>query len=123
MALEIIAIALALVLVFVIYLYRRAWSQNRRLASIIESLSFDKKSMSVKYGKMTEQFIPFLDSYPYSKENFRFIGTPIDGVQFEDDKIIFVEFKTGDSRLSARQESIKGLVENKKVEFREVRMK
>jgi predicted Holliday junction resolvase-like endonuclease len=43
-------------------------------------------------------------------------------VQFEPDRIVFVEFKTGSSRLSAKQKDIKDLVLNKKVEFREVRM-
>ncbi len=123
MALEIISILLALFLVFVIYLYKRVWDENKRLASIIENLNFDKKSLSVKYGKISEQFFPFMEAYPYNKENFRFIGSPIDGVQFEDDKVVFIEFKTSDSRLSAKQESIKALVKNKKVEFEEIRIK
>lgn len=72
---------------------------------------------------MSEQFIPFLKSYPYDPQNFRFIGTPIDGVQFENDKIIFVEFKTGNSRLSKKQENVKKLLGEKKVNFEEMRMK
>jgi predicted Holliday junction resolvase-like endonuclease len=72
---------------------------------------------------MTEQFMPFMKDYPYDAQNFRFLGTPIDGVQFNDDGIVFVEFKSGDSRLSAKQKAIKDLVLNKKVEFREVRMR
>jgi predicted Holliday junction resolvase-like endonuclease len=71
---------------------------------------------------MTEQFLPFLNNYPYSPSNFRFIGNPIDGLQFEDDKIVFVEFKTNKSNLSKKQEKIKELVDKKKVEFLEVRI-
>lgn len=85
-------------------------------------LRFEKRSMSGKYGRMTEQFLPFLKGYPYDEQNFRFIGSPIDGVQFEDDKIVMVEFKTGDSRLTEKQRRIRELVERKRVEFEEIRM-
>jgi len=123
MLFETISMVLVIVLIVVIYLFRRTKSHVNFLESIVKDLHFDKKSMSVKYGKMTEQFIPFMGSYPYNSQHFRFLGSPIDGVQFEDDKVIFVEFKTGDSRLSAKQEMIKKLVEDKKVEFREIRVK
>lgn len=88
----------------------------------LRKLSFLKKSLSSKYGKMTEQFLPFLENYPYDEQNFRFIGSPIDGIQFEDDKIIFVEFKVGDSKLTEREKKIKEQVERKKVEFEEFRI-
>ena len=122
MVLETVSLAAVLVLAFVLYMYKRAWDENRRLSRVIEGLHFDKKSLSVKHGKVSEQFMPFMQSYPYNKENFRFIGSPIDGMQFEDDRVVFVEFKTGDSRLSAKQESVKSLVNDKKVEFREIRI-
>ena len=71
---------------------------------------------------MTEQFLPFLDDYPYDPQDFRFLGTPIDGVQFEDDKVVLTEFKTAGSQLSVRQKSIRRLVEEGKVEFEEHRI-
>ena len=71
---------------------------------------------------MTEQFLPFLKDYPYNEQNFRFIGSPIDGVQFEDDKIVLVEFKVGGSNLTGKQKRIKELVEKKKVKFEEIRL-
>lgn len=82
-----------------------------------------KISQSVKYGKIAEQFIPFIDYYPYDSSGFRFIGTPIDGVQFEEDRVVFVEFKTANSKLSQKQKRIRELVENKKVEFKEFNIK
>lgn len=97
-------------------------SKNRRLKDELEDLSFKKQSLSSKYGKMTEQFLPFLEGYPYNPQNFRFIGTPIDGIQFEDDKIVFIEFKTSNSRLTEKQERIVRLVEDGKVEFEEFRI-
>ena len=76
-----------------------------------------KRSLSSLYGKITEQFAPFMKSYPFDARRFRFIGSPIDGIQFEDDRIIFVEFKAANSRLTEEQKKIKELVENKKVEW------
>ena len=77
--------------------------------------------MYVKHGKSFENLFPFMNNYPYESRNFRFIGDPIDGVSFEDNKIIFMEFKTGTSKLSEKQKKIKNLVENKKVEWKEIR--
>jgi len=107
--------AIALVfLVITIYLYKKLYFE-------IKTMQSDRQSILTSHGKSMEQFIPFLKGYPYNKENFRFLGTPIDGVQFEDDKIVFVEFKTGESRLSGRQENVKKLVGDRKVEFKEIR--
>lgn len=93
------------------------------LRSKVEELTQQKQSLSTTYGKITEQFAPFMKSYPFPPQNFRFIGSPIDGVQFEDDRIIFVEFKTNKAALSKEQRRIKKLVENKKVEWFEFHLK
>ena len=111
---ELVAV-LVLALVLVLLLYRRAWIELREL-------KFSKHSLSSKYGKMTEQFMPFIKDYPYDPQGFRFIGTPIDGIQFEPDRVVFVEFKSANGRLSVRQKDIKDLVLDKKVEFLEVRI-
>jgi len=76
-----------------------------------------KRSLSTLYGKITEQFAPFMGAYPFDARKFRFIGSPIDGIQFEDDRIIFVEIKTANSKLTEEQKRIKELVKNKKVDW------
>jgi predicted Holliday junction resolvase-like endonuclease len=110
--LQVLGIVLIVVAGFVIY----------RQHNIIDDLTSKKKSLSSKYGKMTEQFFPFLEKYPYEKNNFRFIGSPIDGIQFEDNKVIFVEFKTATSRMTTKQKKICDLVNSGKVEFREFKI-
>jgi len=57
--------------------------------------------------------------YPYNPERFRFLGGPVDGIQFEDDSIVFVRFKEGNDTCSKDQEKIKDLVENGKVQWYE----
>ncbi|HBO60123.1 TPA: hypothetical protein DD449_00345 [Candidatus Berkelbacteria bacterium] len=71
---------------------------------------------------MTEQFMPFLKDYPYDPCNFRFLGSPIDGVQFEEDKVIFIEFKTANSKMSDKQRNIADLIYRKKIDFEEHRI-
>jgi len=88
----------------------------------LENMKFAKQSQSVKYGQLTEQWIPFAKKYPYDSQNFRFIGKPVDGIAFEDNKVVFVEFKTNKSRLSENQRKIKDLVLNKKIEWLEFRI-
>ena len=108
----IILIIIILILFSFTYHYRKCFLETK----------FQKRSLSTKYGKMTEQFFPFMENYPYNENNFRFIGNPIDGIQFEDDKIIFIEFKIANGRLSLKQKNIKELIQNGKVEFKEFKI-
>ena len=80
------------------------------------------KSIYTKHGLMAEQFLPFSRQFPGDPRNFRFLGSPIDGVSFEDDKILIVEFKTGRSQLSPKQRRIKELIGSGKVYFKEIRV-
>ena len=88
----------------------------------ISDLLFNKSSSAVRFGKMSEQLMPFSGKTPFGPENFRFIGSPIDGLAFEDDSIVFCEFKSGGAVLSERQKKIKKLVEEKKVRWEEIRL-
>ena len=113
-----LAVALIVCLLALLLLYR-VWTWDR---SRLHAAQFSRQSLSTRYGKMTEQFMPFVSSFPWDPGRFRFIGSPIDGVQFEDDMIILVEFKSGGSRLSARQRRIRELVQSGRVEFKELRL-
>ena len=96
----------------------------RRINTLRDALDAEltrQKSLSATYGRITEQWFPLMDAYPYDARNFRFLGTPIDGVQFEEDRIVFVEFKANRSRLSPEQRRIKELVEEGYVYWEEFR--
>jgi predicted Holliday junction resolvase-like endonuclease len=110
-----IIIVLVIILIFLIY-------KIQGLQASFSNLQFKKGSQSVKYGKLTEQWIPFSEKFPFPSQNFRFLGNPIDGLAFNDDKIVFCEFKTNTAGLSEKQKRIKELVENKKVEWLELRI-
>ena len=95
---------------------------KRRLDSVGDQLEDERsrqRSLSTVYGRISEQWFPLMDRFPYDSQSFRFIGTPIDGIQFEEDRIIFCEFKTNQSSLSPLQRHIKGLVESGHVYWEE----
>jgi predicted Holliday junction resolvase-like endonuclease len=89
------------------------------LRDILEDERTRQRSLSTVYGRISEQWFPLMDRYPYDSQSFRFIGTPVDGIQFEEDRIVFCEFKTNQSALSPLQRQIKRLVETKQVYWEE----
>ena len=96
----------------IVLVYRRGVQPWKEQA---QTIAERKQSLSTSYGKVTEQFAPFMERYPFNWKQFRFIGSPIDGIQFNDDGIYFVEIKMATGSLSQRQRHIKHLIENKKV--------
>lgn len=110
---------LCIVLFLLVSYYIRKLSAK---TEAITELDKQKRSQSIRYGKLAEQFMPFLETYPYDPQDLRFLGTPIDGVQFTDDAIVLVEFKAAGSQLSQRQRAIKSMVESGAVRFEVHRM-
>lgn len=71
-----------------------------------------------RIGKLTsQQYHMFMKQYPYNPDNFRYLGDPIDGIQFEEDKILFVWFKTRKTIRTPEQDHIKNLLENGNVSW------
>lgn len=112
-----LAIACGILFIVVIMLARRV----RQLSEQLDTADFQQRSLSTTYGRITEQWFPLMEHYPYDPQRFRFLGTPLDGVQFEDDKIVFVEFKTNRSQLSKSQRHYRELIESGEVYFEEFR--
>jgi predicted Holliday junction resolvase-like endonuclease len=100
-----------------------AWAASTRgLRRRVRELDAGKRSQSTRYGQTMEQFAPFLAGWPWDPKGFRFLGSPVDGVQFTPDGVVFVEVKSAGSRLSPLQQAIKEQVEDGKVFWREVRI-
>jgi len=113
-----ILISFALIAVLAYFFYRKALQLEREL----NQLAFDKSSQSVKYGRISEQWIPLSEKFPFEKEKFKFLGQPIDGIVFGDDSIIFCEFKSTDTaQLNESQKKVKELVKQKKIEWFEMK--
>lgn len=95
---------------------------KRKLDTVLNILTSERsrqRSISASYGRITEQWFPLMERYPYDSANFRFLGTPIDGIQFEEDRIVLIEFKSRNAELSTTQRRLKQLVKQGKVYWEE----
>lgn len=99
------------------------WAASTKgLRRKVRELDSMKRSQSTRYGQTMEQFAPFLADWPWDPKGFRFIGSPVDGIQFTEDAVVFVEIKAAGSRLSPLQQTIKEQVQGGNVEWHEVRL-
>jgi len=86
-----------------------------------------KKSREVLTGHFSEQLAPYMPDFPYSPTECKFLGKPIDLVVFkgldskEPEEIIFVEIKSGESKLTTTERKIRDLIKDKKVSWDEYR--
>ena len=94
----------------------------QRLQEKTSTVEAQKKSSEVRLGQIAEQFFPLLGNYKYNHKTFHFLGWPCDGLQIEDDAIIFIEFKSGKARLSESQKKVRDLVAQGKVRFETFRV-
>lgn len=83
-----------------------------------------KKSSETRLGQISEHLIPFLDGCPYNPKDMHFVGNPIDYLvyDFDQGKITFVEIKSGNSKASKRQKTIKNIIKSGRVFYSEMRI-
>ena len=93
-----------------------------RLKEKNELIVSQKKSSEVKLGIIGENFMPFISAFPYDHKKFRFLANPCDGIFFGETEIVFMEFKTGNAKLSDSQKRIRDIVKSGKVRFETFRV-
>lgn len=77
-----------------------------------------KKSSEVVLGQISEVVAPFIDSFPAeNQKDVNFLGMPIDFIYFGSDEVVFIEVKSGKSRLSKKQRTIRDQIKEGKVSF------
>lgn len=87
-----------------------------------------KRSRSVIGGQFSEQLAPYLPGFNYLPTESKFIGKPLDFIVFKGldneniEKVIFVEVKSGNSKLSKTERSLKEAILNKNVEWEEYKI-
>lgn len=86
------------------------------------------KSRAVLGGQFSEQLAPYLPDFEYLPTECRFVGKPIDFLVFkgmdnkEIEEVVFVEVKSGKSKLSQSEKKLKKAIDKKKVSWREYRI-
>lgn len=122
-------IILLAVILFLGYLAGK-YVANRQWKEKVPSLREDaiKQSRAVLSGQFSEQLSPYLPDFPYKPTEARFIGKPVDFIVFRgmDEKkiseVVFVEVKSGQSKLSNVQKTLKSAVESKNVSWHEYKV-
>jgi len=113
-------ILLFMVCMYLIRLYNYQQETIKKQLDDINKLISSKKQSEVRLGQVSEHFAPLLKDFPYDSKNVRFLGSPIDFVvfEFEQEKIVFIEFKTGNSKESSRQRTVRKIIESGNVEYK-----
>src|SRR3990167_5317317 len=79
------------------------------------------KSRVVIGGQFSEQLAPYLPNFNYLPTECKFLGKPVDFLVFNgmDEKniseVVFVEVKSGKSKTTPVEKSLKDTIENKRV--------
>ena len=87
-----------------------------------------QRSLAVTAGKVHEQLVPYLPSFPWNPKDARFLGSPVDLVVFDGlsegrvRRIVFVEVKTGGAGLTGRERMVREAVREGEVEWVEMRV-
>ncbi len=132
----IIVIGISIIVIIILYIGYRIGvilgeeRAKRKLIEMEPEIRADaaKRSRAVLGGQFSEQLAPYLPDFPYNPIEVKFIGKPIDFIVFkgldekEPTEIIFVEVKSGNSKLSAQEKKLKDVIENKKVSWEEYRI-
>lgn len=91
--------------------------EYRALKEVHDRYISEKKSKEVRLGAIAETLTPFLEGFPYNPKKLRALGSPIDYIAFEDDEVVLIEVKSGNSQLGSNQRKIRDLVKEGKVRF------
>lgn len=97
------------------------WKQDHEQAIRLDAV---QRSVAVTKGKITEHILPYLPGFDLDPKDVRFLGTPIDLIAFDglnasqEVEIVFIEVKTGQSALTAREKAVRRAVEAKRVSWR-----
>jgi predicted Holliday junction resolvase-like endonuclease len=98
--------------------------KNHNLKITISQVQRSKQSSDIIRGQISEQLVPLIPDFKnkYDMKYLKFLGQPLDYIYFGDDKIVFIEVKTGNARMSKRQQKLKALINNKQVFIEEYRV-
>ncbi|MCK4730596.1 MAG: Holliday junction resolvase [Candidatus Aenigmarchaeota archaeon] len=119
---EVLYIIILILFLIIILLFYLLISRRKDIKAIRKDAI--EKSRLVLEGKFKEQLAPFLPDFNFNPTDARFLGSPIDFVIFDGaadsnvKKIVFVEVKSGKSKLTKKEEQIRDVIYNGNVEFK-----
>ena len=130
---EVILILTGLILIVLAYIIGVKIGELRREGFWKDEIQNHRKdavlrSRAVLTGQFSEQIAPYLPGFKFSPSECRFIGKPVDFIVFKGmdkkkiDEVVFVEVKTGNSKLSVQEKNLKEAIESGRVSWEEYRI-
>jgi len=122
---SLLGVALGVVIGLLAGLVYIVWWKARYTKAVRENAVL--RSHAVITGRVSEQLSPILPGFPFNPRDARFLGSPVDFVVFDglDEgalrRVVFVEVKTGEADLSARERQVRDAVQGREVEWLELR--
>lgn len=120
-----VLLGIALVLVVVAFLLGR-WLRHGEIRAHRRDAT--TRSRSVLLGEVYEKIAPFLPEFPFAARDMVFLGKGVDYIVFDGlsdgklERIVFLELKSGNSRLSKNELMIRDAIHGKKVDYQELRL-
>lgn len=101
----------------------RSFQRERQIRK--ETIRWAKNAV---YGEVYEKILPTLPNFPYAPKDMVFIGKGCDYIIFDGlsqwvlREILFLEVKSGKSRLNRNEQTIRRAVEGKSIRYAEYRI-
>lgn len=125
---DLLTIVLVILTAAVFFLIGRALAARdyaRRLERELPAEREDaiRRSRAVIGGQFSEQLAPYMPGFKYRPTEAKFLGKPTDFIVFEGldgkaiTRVVFVEVKSGRSKLSGTEKSLKEAIGSGKVAF------
>lgn len=124
-SIALVALGLALVLIVGAYWWGR-WLRHGEIRAHRRDAT--TRSRSVLLGEVYEKVAPFLPEFPFAPRDMVFLGKGVDYIVFDGlsegklERIVFLELKSGSSRLSKNEAMIREAIRRKKVDYQELRL-
>ncbi len=121
-----LAVAAAVLLAALLGFLIGRFARHRQISA--ERKDAIKRSGAVILGAVYEKVLPFLPDFPYAPKDMVFVGKGFDYLVLDGlsegtlRKIVFLEVKSGGSRLNANEKMISALVQNGPIEWEEYRI-
>lgn len=123
---DIVALLIGIIFGFIIGFL---WVQIQRMG-IEKKIRQDavRGSRNAITGEIYEKILPSMPNFPYAPKDMVFVGKWTDYIIFDGlsdgdlREIIFLEIKSGKSRLNANEKMIKNILDQKIVRFAEMRV-
>lgn len=116
-------ISLSIVIVILIAAIFYILDKNKKREIFIRKDAIEQ-SKNVIRGQINEELAPLFPDFPYTLKDCKFLSAPIDYIVFngmneslEDIELIFVDVKTGKSRLTKREQLIQKAIKDGRVRF------